>query len=632
MVYHPNISLNPMERVLATTTDALASSAQQKTSVAGSASWRNEDGSRTLVGPAAGEEGIVQWVGDKTAPGRPSGIAVDSAAGMVLVSWDGSLEGGMPADFGHLSLIVDGREAGKTLTKGTYTLGPFEAGSKHEVKAVAWDDAHAQDGSPAPNGSRPWGPVTVTVKGDAGAEAVAAAQAKAQAALDEAAKAARTADGKNRIIASAERPSAEGLAPGDLWFHLGGDSHVSSIRVWDGGTWSDYVLMAQKVLVPGSVGNVSLADGSVDAVKVTASEALLEKLLVRKIRADEISVGSLSAAIVQSGMFSTPDGLTGFDPDGFWVKDTAGGYSFRAGKDGVQLVGKLSTAPDDRARFELYQESETGPAQEKRSSGVLNFFPAEDPKTPVAGISGWDTGTVATLTFGPPGIKGEGANPRNVGSITASGVHGADGDHSEVRAVAENVTLIGVQTRPGQAATVASLTLNADESTSRAGHVGLHASECVDLDAPSVSVRGTRLPLLGWARAGSVRSGSALVSLSDVHTQAGDLEFAAAQEGDVSGVRVPVSGWYSVSASVQLLSPTPLYASVSVYPESGGSWVDREPSMYIELNDATSTWASRALPNTSQHFNAGDIVTLRTSGNPTYFGPACMMTLALMPY
>ena len=295
-------------------------------------------------------------------------------------------------------------------------------------------------------------------------------------------------------------------------------------------------------------------------------------------------------------------------------------------------MGKLSTAPDDRARFELYQESLTGPAKEKRSSGVFNFFPDEDPKTPVAGISGWDTGTVTTLTFGPPGIRGEGANPRNVGSITASGVHGADGNHSEVRAVAENVTLIGIRTSPGQTAPVASLTLNADESTGQAGHVGLRATECIDLDAPSVSIRATRLPLLGWAKAGAVRSGSTLVSLTDVHTQAGDMEFAAAKEGDVSGVRIPVSGWYSVSATMQLLSPKPLYVSFSVCTDGAASWQDREPSMYIELNDATSTWASRTLPNTNQHFNAGDVVTLRTSGNPTYFGPACMMTLALMPY
>ena len=581
---------------------ALSKAKKQQTRKSASATWHNEDGTRTVIGPDAGISGIAPWVGDTTPPGMPTGIGVDSAAGMILVSWDGTLTGGVPADFDHVQVLVDGVEAGQLRVRGMATLGPYEADSVHRVTARAWDDAHAEDGSPAPNGSEPTAPVSVTVKSvvdtgqiqaaqdkaqqaineiagveqtaanasqmaadagkaaaDAGSTASqaksiadglsgsvgtavstansaaasakqaskdagdakqkagqavgsantavsqsAAASSKADAALsrgvelvrnpafdpawgdldgfglamgttgapakpplpyatygaltqrdyfsswrfpldkgrryrfgfwcicdgkgredlrigwryvnpsthwdqavtvaqeeasswvwreavvgtpdqwtdtdhslsvwlniagygdqatgwwitgltvrdvtdsqaakDQARQAQTTADGKNRIIAAAGEPAHAALALGDLWMQLDNASNVVGIQVWDGRSFVDYVLMAQEVLVAGSVGTICLADGAVVAEKVTASEALLEKLLVRKIKADEIDVGMLTAAIVKSGMFSTPDGLVGFDSSGFWAKGKDGDYIFRASGDGVQATGGFQTA------------------------------------------------------------------------------------------------------------------------------------------------------------------------------------------------------------------------------------------------------------------------------------------------
>ena len=615
---------SPGEQLAALAAGALDMASRQQTGNIGSVTIPTANGTKLIAGEAAGLQGIAPWVGDTTPPGMPTGVGVDSAAGMILVSWDGTLQGGIPADFDHVQILVDGVEAGQLRVRGTATLGPYEADSVHQVTVRALDDAHAEDGSPAPNGSDLTGPVSVTVKSvvdaseikdaqdkaqqaineiagvkqtassasqaaadagkaaaDAGStasqaksiadglsgsvgtavstannaaasakqaskdagdaklkagEAVdsattavsqsAAASSKADAALsrgvelvrnpafdpawgnldgfglsmgtsgapakpplpyatygaltqrdyfsswrfpldrgrkyrfgfwcicdgknredlrigwryvnpgthwdeavtvtqeeasswvwreavvgtpdqwtdtdhslsvwlniagygdqatgwwitgltvrdvtdsqdakDQAARAQTTADGKNRIIAAASEPSHGGLALGDLWMQLDKSSNVTGIQVWNGKAFTDYVLLAQQVLVAGSVGTISLADGAVVADKVTASEALLKKLLVRKIKADEIDVGMLTAAIVKSDLFVTPDGLVGFDESGYWAKGKDGKYLFRASGDGVQAVGGFQTAlSGDRIQLSqtLIQGSTTGGLQ-----------------------------------------------------------------------------------------------------------------------------------------------------------------------------------------------------------------------------------------------------------------------------
>ena len=652
MAFHPDITPRSREDTAAGLAQlALSKAKKQQTRKSGSATWHNDNGTKTIIGPDAGISGIAPWVGDTTPPGMPAGVGVDSAAGMILVSWDGTLKGGIPADFDHVQILVDGVEAGQLRVRGTATLGPYEADSVHQVTARAWDDAHAEGGSPAPNGSGTTEPVSVTVKSVVDASEIQAAQDKAQQAINEiagvkqtassasqaaadagkaaasagstasqaktiadglsgsvgtavstansaaasakqaskdagdakqkasqaassattavsqsaaasnkadaalsrgvelvrnpafdpawgdldgfglsmgtsgapakpplpyatygaltqrdyfsswrfpldkgrryrfgfwcicdgknredlrigwryvnpnthwdqavtvtqeeasswvwreavvgtpdqwtdtdhslsvwlniagygdqakgwwitgltvrdvtdsqdakeqAARAQTTADGKNRIIAAASEPSHGGLALGDLWMQLDKSSNVVGIQVWNGKAFVDYVLLAQQVLVAGSVDTICLADGAITASKVTASEALLEKLLVRKIKADEIDVGSLTAAIVKSDLFATPDGLVGFNPSGFWAKGKDGKYLFRASGDGVQAVGGFQTALEgDRIQLSqtLIQGSNTGGLQ-----GI-----GDDPTHPYWLIWGDHTGSSSRLMMG----------------------------------------------------------------------------------------------------------------------------------------------------------------------------------------------------------------------------------------
>ena len=624
---------SPGEQLAALAAGALDMATRQQTGNIGSVTIPTAGGTKLIAGEAAGLQGIAPWVGDTTPPGMPTGIGVDSAAGMILVSWDGTLQGSIPADFDHVQILVDNAEAGQLHVRGTATLGPYEADSVHQVTARAWDDAHAEDGSPAPNGSDATEPVSVTVKSVVGADEIKEAQDKAQQAIneiagvkqtassasqaaadagkaaaiagstasqaksiadglsgsvgtavstansaaasakqaskdagdakqkageavgsantavsqsaaasskadaalsrgvelvrnpafdpawgdldgfglamgmtgapakpplpyatygaltqrdyfsswrfpldrgrkyrfgfwcicdgknredlrigwryvnpnthwdqavtvtqeeasswvwreavvgtpdqwtdtdhslsvwlniagygdqatgwwitgltvrdvtdsqdakDQAAKAQTTADGKNRTFTSQAEPAHAGLTPGDVWYRQDSTGNVIGVMIWDGSRFNRQVAMADQLLVPGSLGPISMADGSVTAVKIKADDAMLKKLLVRKLLADEIDVGSLAAAIIQSEKFVTKDGLNGLDETGFWTKDKDGNVLFKTSGGLVQAVGGWQTAASGD-RIQLSQTLIHG-----TNTGGLQGI-GDDPETP----------------------------------------------------------------------------------------------------------------------------------------------------------------------------------------------------------------------------------------------------------
>ena len=144
---------------------ALRSANSQATANPGSIYIPNGDGTGTLIGSQAsdGAGGLAPFVGDTTPPGRPSGISCSSAWGTLYVTWDGTLEGGVPADFAYVSVLVDGVEIERLAGAGTAVREDLENGSTVQVSAVAYDAARDGLGNPAPNASEPWGPVSVAI-------------------------------------------------------------------------------------------------------------------------------------------------------------------------------------------------------------------------------------------------------------------------------------------------------------------------------------------------------------------------------------------------------------------------------------------------------------------------------------
>lgn len=400
------------------------------------------DGTGSIIGSGAVGGGIAPWVNDTTPPGTPTGVAVTSSASMILVSWDGTLDGGIPDDFDHIGVEVDGAEVGTISAKGTYPFkNGYETGSVHTVRTRAFDNAHDSEGQPRPNASGYSEELTVKIVSAADGGAVDEAKEAAQNAVNAAAEATEAARNKNRNLTGRNEPEHDGLNKGDLWFEHDENGNVVGVKIWDGERFVARQIIADTVLVPGSTGTVALADGAVTAEKVFADEALLKKLLVRKLLADEINVGNLAAAIVESNAFVTRDGNAGFDNNGFWATDTDGNEAFRANSDGVSMTGVFRTNTDGHSRFVIKQKDITTP-MDKRSLGTIQYFNGQDNDKPILGITAWDNNAGQVLTIGPGDtlLLSE-EETYKVGKITLSSNYAGDGYRSGADIDAQRVSL-----------------------------------------------------------------------------------------------------------------------------------------------------------------------------------------------
>ena len=113
---------------------ALSAARGQATAPAGPISVRSPDGTRTVIG----DGGIRQFVGDTTPPGRPTGVSWSSSAGDVTARWDGTLEGGVPADLDYVELRAGESVVGRLRRAGSCSMRA-KAGTELSCAAVAVD-------------------------------------------------------------------------------------------------------------------------------------------------------------------------------------------------------------------------------------------------------------------------------------------------------------------------------------------------------------------------------------------------------------------------------------------------------------------------------------------------------------
>jgi hypothetical protein len=168
--------MEPMEAMARLAARAQSRAEAAQTRASGSASWDNADGTRTVIGPQAGSATMATHVGDVTPPPVPTGIRAWSGDGSLHVLWAGSLAGDVPADFDHVTILVDGSRVAEMRSAGSVTVGGLAAGATVAVTATAEDDACLADGTPAHNVSAACPAVTVTIR-DAVAEVRADADA-----------------------------------------------------------------------------------------------------------------------------------------------------------------------------------------------------------------------------------------------------------------------------------------------------------------------------------------------------------------------------------------------------------------------------------------------------------------------
>ena len=155
MALHTEIRPSDATLPLMLASAALQAAETSKTSHSGMISVDNQDGTTTIIG---GATPIAPWVGDETIPSRPTGLTATCTTMIAMIRWGGELEDGIPDDFSHIEITARIND-GDAITVGSLTAAgelPFAGGDEGDIIeywAIAYDNAHAADGTPAPHAS-----------------------------------------------------------------------------------------------------------------------------------------------------------------------------------------------------------------------------------------------------------------------------------------------------------------------------------------------------------------------------------------------------------------------------------------------------------------------------------------------
>ena len=121
-------------------------------------------------------------------------------------------------------------------------------------------------------------------------------------AVDDAISQLETPDGGNHIYAGATEPTPpkDGFKAGDLWYQTNADSQIAAVKVWNGSVWNGYDLVANSLLVAGSVGSTLIEDGAVTTAKITAGAVTADQIAANTITGDEIKAESVDVNNIAS--------------------------------------------------------------------------------------------------------------------------------------------------------------------------------------------------------------------------------------------------------------------------------------------------------------------------------------------
>lgn len=247
---------------------------------------------------------------DTTPCSVPSKPIVSSKLGVVTIHWDGKTSTGaqMEPDFDHIEVGKGATAAGMQVIsatqagQGDYVITGLAIGSRHSYALRSVD--HAGNRSA-------WSAIaSVTVASAVPQETLDSINKDIAKAEAEAKAAKTTADGKNKVFTQTAEPAHTGLTKGDLWQKLDSSGHISSVNVWNGTKFTAYSLVADSLLVPGSVnGSVLIKDGTVEAknIKIGNGEILTELLKARKIVTDDVEAGQFKGYVFTGAVFQSSE-------------------------------------------------------------------------------------------------------------------------------------------------------------------------------------------------------------------------------------------------------------------------------------------------------------------------------------
>lgn len=137
---------------------------------------------------------------------------------------------------------------------------------------------------------------------EAAQDELAKMDGKISDAVDDAISKLETPDGGNHIYAGADEPTPPkgGFKAGDLWYQTNTDSQIAAVKVWNGTVWNAYDMVANSILVAGSVGSTLIADGAVTTAKITAKAITADQIAANTITGDEIKAASVDVNSIAS--------------------------------------------------------------------------------------------------------------------------------------------------------------------------------------------------------------------------------------------------------------------------------------------------------------------------------------------
>ena len=137
---------------------------------------------------------------------------------------------------------------------------------------------------------------------EAAKEELAGMDNKIDSAVKEAVSQLETPDGGNHIYAGADEPTPpkDGFKAGDLWYQTNASGQIAAVKVWNGSKWNDFDMVANSLLVAGSVGSTLIADGAVTTSKITAKAVTADQIAANTITGEEIKAASVDVNEIAS--------------------------------------------------------------------------------------------------------------------------------------------------------------------------------------------------------------------------------------------------------------------------------------------------------------------------------------------
>lgn len=255
---------------------------------------------------------VVDFTPDLPLIAALSTPTLETAISAVVAKWDGNLAaGGKPgASFSHavIEWTLAGANAWTRIATpltgaGSALIRGGQVGQTVEVRFIPIDRL-GREGTASTVGSIIVEGVTLTDVDTAVSNAI-------NQAVQDAATAKMTVDGKNRIFVQSEAPDPVTQAPisgGDQWWVLAEDGSLVGIQMWNPlaqggeGAWVDYRIVASEIIVPGSVGGTLIADGEIDTNKLAANSIDATKIQALAILAEHIAAGSIQASHLDAGV------------------------------------------------------------------------------------------------------------------------------------------------------------------------------------------------------------------------------------------------------------------------------------------------------------------------------------------